>query len=64
MDYRCDHLSEEQRQEPPMLLYAMDLGDGGSSKKPLLWRRVPYDVLKQRAAALGSARRADHRGDP
>ena len=28
MDYRCDHLSEEQRQQPPTFLYAMDLGDG------------------------------------
>ena len=28
MDYRCDHLSEEQRSEPPTFLYAMDLGDG------------------------------------
>lgn len=28
MDYRDDHLSPEQRQEPPTFLYAMDLGDG------------------------------------
>jgi len=28
MDYRCDHLSAEQRQQPPTFLYAMDLGQG------------------------------------
>ena len=28
MDYRSDHLSEQQRREPPTFLYAMDLGDG------------------------------------
>jgi lycopene beta-cyclase len=28
MDFRCDHLSEEQRQQPPTFLYAMDFGDG------------------------------------
>ena len=28
MDYRCDHLSPEQRQQAPTFLYAMDLGQG------------------------------------
>jgi lycopene cyclase-like protein len=28
MDYRSDHLSEAERQEPPTFLYAMDLGHG------------------------------------
>ena len=28
MDYRCDHLSSEQRQQAPTFLYAMDLGEG------------------------------------
>ncbi|MEB3324764.1 MAG: lycopene cyclase family protein [Cyanobacteriota bacterium] len=28
MDYRPDHLSASERQEPPTFLYAMDLGDG------------------------------------
>ena len=28
MDYRCDHLRDDQRSEPPTFLYAMDLGDG------------------------------------
>ena len=26
MDYRCNHLTEEERSEPPSFLYAMDLG--------------------------------------
>ncbi len=28
MDYRCDHLREAERLEPPTFLYAMDLGEG------------------------------------
>ncbi|ASC71546.1 Lycopene beta cyclase [Halomicronema hongdechloris C2206] len=28
MDYRSDHLSADQRHQPPTFLYAMDLGDG------------------------------------
>ena len=28
MDYRSDHLSEEEKQEPPTFLYAMDFGNG------------------------------------
>jgi lycopene beta-cyclase len=28
MDFRCDHLSPEQRKQPPTFLYAMDFGDG------------------------------------
>jgi len=28
MDYRCDHLSFEQRQQAPTFLYVMDLGQG------------------------------------
>ena len=51
MDYRCDHLSEDQRQEPPTFLYAMDLGDGVffvEETSLALAPGVPYDVLKQR----------------
>ena len=51
MDYRCDHLSEEQRGEPPTFLYAMDLGDGAffvEETSLALAPGVPYDVLKQR----------------
>ena len=51
MDYRCDHLSEEQRSEPPTFLYAMDLGDGVffvEETSLALAPGVPYDVLKQR----------------
>ena len=50
MDYRCDHLSEEQRSEPP--IFVCD----GSGRWGVLRGRaslalapgVPYDVLKQR----------------
>jgi len=28
MDYRNDHLNNEQKKEPPTFLYAMDMGDG------------------------------------
>ena len=60
MDYRCDHLSEEQRQEPPTFLYAMDLGDGVffvEETSLALAPGVPYDVLKQRLQ-----QRLDQRG--
>lgn len=60
MDYRCDHLSEEQRSEPPTFLYAMDLGDGlffVEETSLALAPGVPYDVLKQRLQ-----QRLDQRG--
>ena len=60
MDYRCDHLSEEQRQEPPTFLYAMDLGDEVffvEETSLALAPGVPYDVLKQRLQ-----QRLDQRG--
>ena len=60
MDYRCDHLSDEQRLEPPTFLYAMDLGDGVffvEETSLALAPGVPYDVLKQRLQ-----QRLDHRG--
>ena len=28
MDYRCDHLSDEEKKQPPTFLYAMDFGNG------------------------------------
>ena len=51
MDYRCDHLSDEQRLEPPTFLYAMDLGDGMFFVEETSLAHapgIPYDVLKQR----------------
>lgn len=60
MDYRCDHLSAAQRQEPPTFLYAMDLGDGTffvEETSLALAPGVPYDVLKQRLQ-----QRLDQRG--
>lgn len=51
MDYRCDHLTEQQRAEPPTFLYAMDLGDGVfflEETSLALAPGVPYAVLQQR----------------
>ncbi len=28
MDYRCNHLSKNEKKDPPTFLYAMDMGDG------------------------------------
>jgi lycopene beta-cyclase len=60
MDYRCDHLSDSQRSEPPTFLYAMDLGDGVffvEETSLALAPGVPYAVLKQRLQ-----QRLDQRG--
>ncbi|MBW4530813.1 MAG: lycopene cyclase family protein [Aphanothece saxicola GSE-SYN-MK-01-06B] len=51
MDYRCDHLSEAERAEPPTFLYAMDLGGGRffvEETSLALAPPVPFDVLQQR----------------
>jgi lycopene cyclase-like protein len=60
MDYRCDHLSPEERSEPPTFLYAMDLGEGRffvEETSLALAPPVPYATLKQRLE-----RRLAHRG--
>ena len=60
MDYRCDHLSDEQRLEPPTFLYAMDLGDGVffvEETSLALAPGVSYDVLQQRLK-----QRLEHQG--
>ncbi|WP_250398908.1 lycopene beta cyclase [Synechococcus sp. MU1648] len=60
MDYRCNHLSEAQRREPPTFLYAMDFGDGVffvEETSLALAPGVPYEVLKQRLQ-----QRLDQRG--
>ena len=60
MDYRCDHLSEQERQQPPTFLYAMDLGDGlffVEETSLALAPPVPYELLKQRLE-----KRLAHRG--
>ena len=60
MDYRCDHLTPEQRQQPPTFLYAMDLGDGRffvEETSLALAPPVPYDTLKTRLQ-----QRLAHRG--
>ena len=53
MDYRCHHLSEEQRREPPTFLYAMHLGDDRyfvEETSLALAPAVPFSVLQQRLA--------------
>ena len=60
MDYRADHLSEAERQEPPTFLYAMDLGQGRffvEETSLAMAPPVPYATLKQRLE-----RRLAHRG--
>ena len=51
MDFRCDHLTAEQRNEPPTFLYAMDFGDGVffvEETSLALAPAVSEAVLKQR----------------
>jgi lycopene cyclase-like protein len=51
MDYRCDHLSEAERRQPPTFLYAMDLGEGlffVEETSLALAPPVPFPLLRQR----------------
>lgn len=51
MDYRCDHLSPEERQDPPTFLYGMDLGGGVFFVEETSLAHSPavsFEVLKQR----------------
>jgi lycopene cyclase-like protein len=60
MDYRSDHLSEDERRQPPTFLYAMDLGDGRffvEETSLALAPAVPFPLLRQRLLA-----RLAHRG--
>lgn len=60
MDYRCDHLSEAERREPPTFLYAMDLGEGVffvEETSLALAPAVPFATLQSRLH-----RRLAHRG--
>ncbi|QVL54564.1 MAG: lycopene cyclase family protein [Cyanobium sp. M30B3] len=60
MDYRSDHLSPEERLEPPTFLYAMDLGEGRffvEETSLALSPPVPYSTLQERLQ-----RRLAHRG--
>jgi len=53
MDYRCHHLSEEQKREPPTFLYAMHLGEDRyfvEETSLALAPAVPFSVLQQRLA--------------
>ncbi len=60
MDYRSDHLTPQERLEPPTFLYAMDLGGGvffAEETSLALAPPVPYATLKDRLL-----RRLAHRG--
>lgn len=61
MDYRADHLSEQEHTgEPPTFLYAMDLGEGVffvEETSLALAPAVPFPLLQQRLE-----RRLAHRG--
>ena len=60
MDYRPDHLSEEERMAPPTFLYAMDLGGGRffvEETSLALAPALPFAVLRERLH-----RRLAHRG--
>jgi lycopene cyclase-like protein len=51
MDYRPDHLSPEQRRQPPTFLYAMDLGEGVffvEETSLALAPAVPFATLQER----------------
>ncbi|MEO0869708.1 MAG: lycopene beta cyclase [Cyanobacteria bacterium J06642_11] len=51
MDYRAEHLSAQQRREPPTFLYAMDLGEDVYFVEETSLALAPamaYDTLKQR----------------
>ncbi len=60
MDYRSDHLSAAERQQPPTFLYAMDLGDGVYfvEETSLAWHpAVSFECMADRLE-----RRLAHRG--
>jgi lycopene cyclase-like protein len=51
MDFRADHLSPAQRQEPPSFLYAMDLGEGRYFVEETSLALAPplgFDTLRRR----------------
>ncbi len=60
MDYRCDHLSESERNEPPTFLYAMDMGGGSYFLEETslgLEPPVSLETLRERLE-----KRLEHRG--
>ena len=60
MDYRCDHLTPEERLAPPTFLSAMDLGDGRffvEETSLALAPALPFATLRDRLH-----RRLAHRG--
>lgn len=67
MDYRDDHLTPAQRQEPPTFLYAMDLGGGlyfaeetSLAHHPAISMEVLHQRLHQRLRHRGIAVKHSH----
>ncbi len=60
MDYRSDHLSKEERKEPPTFLYAMDLGNNTFFLEETSLGLFPPLTLEKLQARL--QRRLAHRG--
>ena len=59
MDYRCDHLSSREREEPPTFLYAMDLGNGRYFLEETSLGLAPPLTLETLQSRL--SRRLEHR---
>ena len=60
MDYRCDHLSEDEKSEPPTFLYAMDMGNGKYFLEETSLGLFPPLKLEQLRSRL--KKRLAHRG--
>ncbi len=60
MDYRCDHLTERERDEPPTFLYAMDMGGGRFFLEETSLGLAPPLTLETLQSRL--KRRLAHRG--
>tara|TARA_B100000700_G_scaffold294743_1_gene357019 strand:- start:67 stop:774 length:708 start_codon:yes stop_codon:yes gene_type:complete len=60
MDYRCDHLTEEEKLEPPTFLYAMDMGAGRFFLEETSLGLAPPLSLEKLRSRL--KKRLEHRG--
>ncbi len=60
MDYRCDHLSDKEKLEPPTFLYAMDMGEGRYFLEETSLGLAPPLSLEKLKARLH--KRLSHRG--
>ncbi len=60
MDYRCDHLSSKEKEEPPTFLYAMDMGKGQFFLEETSLGLAPPLTIEKLRSRLN--KRLDHRG--